>query len=53
MCGLEVWANVINLGNALYATLVTANQYGTTYTAAAPRAVTLGVGYTFAAKARE
>ena len=51
--GLEVWANVINLGNALYATLVTANQYGTTYTAAAPRSLTLGVGYTFAAKARE
>ena len=51
--GLEVWANVINLSNALYATLVTANQYGTTYTAAAPRTLTLGVGYTFAAKARE
>lgn len=51
--GLEVWANVVNLGNALYATLVTANQYGTTYTAAAPRAFTLGAGYTFAAKARE
>ena len=51
--GLEVWANVINLGNALYATLVMANQYGTTYTAAAPRSLTLGVGYTFAAKARE
>ena len=51
--GLEVWANVINLGNALYATLVTANQYGTTYTAAAPRSLTLGVGYTFAGKVRE
>ncbi|AMR27256.1 hypothetical protein A0257_09200 [Hymenobacter psoromatis] len=51
--GLEVWANVINLSNALYATLVTANQYGSTYTAAAPRTVTLGVGYTFAARARE
>ncbi len=50
--GLEVWANVVNLGNALYATLVTANQYGTTYTAAAPRTVTLGAGYTFAAKAK-
>ncbi|TDN35997.1 TonB-dependent receptor [Hymenobacter sp. UV11] len=50
--GLEVWANVLNLSNELYATLVTANQYGTTYTAAAPRTVTLGVGYTFAAKAK-
>jgi len=51
--GLEVWANVVNLGNALYATNATTNQYGTTYTAAAPRTVTLGIGYTFAAKARE
>lgn len=51
--GLEVWANVVNLGNALYASLVTTNQYGTTYTAAAPRTVTLGAGYTFAAKAKE
>ncbi|MGI4832803.1 MAG: hypothetical protein ACRYFK_05010 [Janthinobacterium lividum] len=53
MRGLEVWANVVNLSNALYATLVTANQYGTTYTAAAPRTVTLGLGYTCAAKARD
>jgi iron complex outermembrane receptor protein len=51
--GLEVWANVVNLSNALYATNATTNQYGTTYTAAAPRTVTLGLGYTFAAKARE
>lgn len=51
--GLEVWANVVNLGNALYATNATTNQYGTTYTAAAPRTLTLGLGYTFAAKARE
>lgn len=51
--GLEVWANVVNLGNELYASTVTANQYGTTYQAAAPRTYTLGVGYTFAGKARE
>ncbi|MDO7886627.1 TonB-dependent receptor [Hymenobacter cheonanensis] len=51
--GLEVWANVVNLGNALYAVNATTNQYGTTYAAAAPRTVTLGLGYTFAAKARE
>jgi iron complex outermembrane receptor protein len=51
--GLEVWANVVNLGNTLYAVNATTNQYGTTYTAAAPRTVTLGLGYTFAAKARE
>jgi iron complex outermembrane receptor protein len=51
--GLEVWANVVNLSNELYATNATTNQYGTTYVAAAPRTYTLGVGYTFAAKARE
>jgi len=51
--GLEVWANVVNLSNELYATTVTTNQYGTTYQAAAPRTYTLGVGYAFAAKARD
>lgn len=51
--GLEVWANVVNLGNTLYAVNATTNQYGTTYTAAAPRTLTLGLGYTFATKARE
>ncbi|QKG54575.1 TonB-dependent receptor [Hymenobacter sp. BRD67] len=50
--GLEVWTNVINLTNELYASVVTANQYGTTYQAAAPRTYTLGLGYTFAAKAK-
>jgi iron complex outermembrane receptor protein len=51
--GLDVWANVLNLSNELYATNATTNQYGTTYVAAAPRAFTLGVGYTFAARAAE
>lgn len=51
--GLDVWANVVNLSNELYASTATTNQYGTTYVAAAPRTYTLGVGYTFAAKARE
>jgi len=51
--GLDVWANVVNLSNELYATNATTNQYGTTYVAAAPRTFTLGVGYTFAARAVE
>jgi iron complex outermembrane receptor protein len=51
--GLDVWANVVNLSNELYATNATTNQYGTTYVAAAPRTFTLGVGYTFAARAAE
>jgi iron complex outermembrane receptor protein len=51
--GLEVWANAVNLTNQLYASIVTSNQYGTTYQAMAPRTYTLGVGYTFAAKAKD
>ncbi len=51
--GLDVWANVVNLSNELYTTNATTNQYGTTYVAAAPRTFTLGVGYTFAARAAE
>lgn len=51
--GLDVWLNVLNLSNELYATNATTNQYGTTYVAAAPRAFTLGLGYTFAARAAE
>ncbi len=51
--GLDVWVNVVNLSNELYSTNTTTNQYGTTYVAAAPRTFTLGVGYTFAARAAE
>jgi iron complex outermembrane receptor protein len=51
--GLDAWVNVLNISNALYATNATTNQYGTTYVAAAPRTFTLGVGYTFAARAAE
>ncbi len=51
--GLDIWANVVNLSNELYTTNATSNQYGTTYVAAAPRTFTLGVGYTFAARAAE
>ncbi len=51
--GLEVWVNVVNISNKLYAVNATTTQYGTTYSAAAPRTVTLGLGYTFAAKAKE
>jgi iron complex outermembrane receptor protein len=51
--GLDVWANMVNISNELYATNATTNQAGTTYVAAAPRTFTLGVGYTFAARAAE
>jgi len=37
----------LNLTNKLYATNVTSNQYGDTYTAAPPRTYTLGLSYSF------
>ncbi|WP_186461852.1 TonB-dependent receptor [Mucilaginibacter pallidiroseus] len=46
--GAGIWFNVINVTNQLYATTVLANQYGTTYNAAAPRVYTLGISYSFA-----
>jgi len=45
--GFGVWFNVLNLTNKLYATNVTSNQYGDTYTAAPPRTYTLGLSYSF------
>jgi len=43
--GLEVWFNVMNLTNKLYATTVTGNSYGDTYTAAPPRTLSLGISH--------
>lgn len=48
--GLEVWGNVVNLTNVLYATTVLNNQYGDSYTAASPRTCTVGIGYNLAHK---
>jgi iron complex outermembrane recepter protein len=45
--GFGIWFNVLNLTNKLYATNVTSNQYGDTYTAAPPRTYTLGLSYSF------
>ncbi|HYK75457.1 MAG TPA: TonB-dependent receptor [Daejeonella sp.] len=46
--GTGIWLNVLNLGNKLYATNVIGNQYGLTYTAAAPRTFSIGLKYSFA-----
>ncbi|WP_128546976.1 TonB-dependent receptor [Larkinella soli] len=51
--GLEVFANVLNLSDALYATNATRGNNATdrtTYTPAAPRTFVFGVQYTFAGK---
>ncbi|MGN6397745.1 MAG: TonB-dependent receptor [Mucilaginibacter sp.] len=45
--GLGIWFNVLNITDKLYATTVTSNQYGDTYSAAPPRVYTLGVSYAF------
>ncbi|QKJ30019.1 TonB-dependent receptor [Mucilaginibacter mali] len=45
--GVGIWFNMLNLSNKLYATTVTSNQYGDTYTAAPPRTCTLGISYSF------
>ena len=45
--GLGIWLNSLNLSNRLYASTVTANQFGATYNAAPPRTVNLGLSYSF------
>lgn len=43
--GLELWMNVQNLTDTLYATIAAKNRFGQQYTPGAPRSVSLGVGY--------
>ncbi len=45
--GAGIWLNVLNLGNKLYATTVTSNQYGDTYNTGSPRIYNLGISYAF------
>ncbi|MBB6610648.1 TonB-dependent receptor [Pontibacter sp. Tf4] len=49
--GLELWTNVLNLTNELYATTADKYSYGKSYRQGAPRTIHVGVGYTFGAKA--
>jgi outer membrane receptor protein involved in Fe transport len=45
----EVWANVLNLTNVLYATTADKYAYGVSYRQGSPRTTHLGIGYNFAA----
>lgn len=45
--GAGIWFNVVNITNKLYATTVTSNQYGDTYSTGAPRLFNLGISYSF------
>ncbi|WP_439880122.1 TonB-dependent receptor [Pontibacter sp. MBLB2868] len=48
--GMEVWLNVLNLTNELYATTADKTAYGYSYRQGNPRTVHLGLGYNFASK---
>ncbi|WP_187263916.1 TonB-dependent receptor [Pontibacter beigongshangensis] len=50
--GFDVWLNMLNLGNALYATTADKFAYGHNYRVGSPRTTHVGVAYTFAAKSR-
>ena len=50
--GMEVWVNALNLTDELYATTVEKSAYGKSYRQGNPRTFHVGVGYSFAAKAR-
>lgn len=45
--GIEVWAHVENLTDALYANVASRSRWGESYTPGAARNVVFGVGYTF------
>ena len=43
----DLWVNVMNVANELYATVVRSTPWGDNYNAGEPRTLTLGVGYNF------
>ena len=45
--GMEIWANIYNLTNTLYATIAEKSAFGQQYTLGPPRRVTVGIGYSF------
>ncbi|HEY4651133.1 MAG TPA: TonB-dependent receptor [Pontibacter sp.] len=48
--GLELWTNILNLTNELYATTADKYSYGKSYRQGAPRTIHMGLGYTFGAR---
>ena len=46
----EVWTNVLNLTDELYATVARATAYGETYSVGNPRNFNIGLGYKFSKK---
>ncbi|WP_020530395.1 TonB-dependent receptor [Flexithrix dorotheae] len=46
----EIWSNIINLTDELYATVASASQWGESYTPGNPRNFNLGIAYKFSKK---
>lgn len=51
--GFEIWANCINLTDAIYATTVEKSSFGTSYRPGQLRTINLGIGYTFSKKEKQ
>jgi len=47
---IELWANIMNVTDELYATNASSSQWGDSYTTGNPRHVTIGIGYNFVKK---
>lgn len=43
--GIEVWSNIMNATNELYATRASRSRWGDSYSVGEPRAITLGLAY--------
>ena len=43
----ELWTNILNMTDKLYATVATANQWGQTYSVGNPRNINIGLAYKF------
>lgn len=50
--GFELWTNLLNLTNELYATTADKYVYGKSYRQGNPRTAHIGIGYSFAAKGK-
>jgi len=48
--GFEIWANIMNVTDELYATTARSSRWGDSYSAGNPRHITVGVAYNFAKK---
>lgn len=46
----EVWANIINASDELYATVASASAWGQTYSLGKPRSINIGLAYKFQGK---